>query len=799
MKRFILIFSVLIFMGLFFSNCGKQEQVEKGYPVETVPLTQVDITDEFWAPKQVVNRTVSLQHVFQQGEEKRRGGATQLYEAAGYIIAKRRDPDFEAYMRDKVDKRLEDQAAREAAPSTGRRFDPARRSGGTSAQAAIAFYEGTGDRRMLDNAIKTADLTCETYGPEKGSYISGHEGQKIGLIALSTFTGEDKYWQLAKFLLDIRGRPEYQDQSASEYPGAREYNQNHKPVIKHTEAVGHCVRAMYLYIPLTDIAALTGQPEYAQANLKIWEDVVARKMYLLGGIGSIRQQEKFGVAYELPNHSSWQETCASYGMVVWNHKLFLLHWDAKFIDTMERVLYNGFLVGVSLKGDRFFYQNVLNSFGNYDRFDWINVPCCPPNVVRLMAQLNSYIYAQSEDGVYVNLFVGSNADIKLGDNSIKLTQQTRYPWEGQVKITVDPEQSGKFAVYVRIPGWAQNKPVPSDLYTYLEPTSEQPTLSVNGEQVELELENGYVRLERKWSAGDVIDLDLPMPIHKVVAHENVLDDRGRLALERGPLVYCVEWPDNGGSALNLIVEDNASFKAEFQPGLLNGVTVLKGEVEALVRDEDGVSVKTVPHDLVAIPYYSWANRGMGEMAVWMARNPEKARIEPIPPDPIGNVNSSGGVPKAWTGYNDQHDDIAAVYDGVNPLNSADNSHLYFRMRPSEDEQAWVEYQFKSSTEVSSTLVYFADDRRFCRLPELWRIVYRDGNTWKPVNTQDEYTVDKDKFNIVSFDPVKTTAIRIEIEPQSILYKAGAAGPPAAMTIRKDVIWREFGIIEWRVK
>ena len=799
MKRRISIFSALLFLYLFLANCDRQPPVQSGYPVAAVPLTRVDITDDFWLPKQVVNRTVSLQHVFKRGEETRGSGAAQLFEAAGYILAKGSDPGFQDYMHEKVNKRLKAQTAREASLSKSRSYDPSRRSGGTSAQASVAYYEGTGDRRLLDRELKAADLTCETYGPGKGGYISGHEGQKIGLISLSTFAGEDKYWQLARFLLDIRGRPEYQDQSSSEYPGAGEYNQNHKPVIEQTEAVGHCVRAMYLYIPLTDIAALTGAPEYARASFKIWEDIVSRKMYVTGGVGSIRQQEKFGAPYELPNHSSWQETCASYGMAVWNHKLFLLLRDAKFIDVMERVLYNGFLVGVSLGGDRFFYQNVLKSFGNYERFDWINVPCCPPNVVRLMAQLGSYIYAQCRDGVYVNLFVASSAEVELGDNSVKLTQQTRYPWEGKVKITVDPVKSEKFAVYVRIPGWAQNKPVPSDLYTYLDPASEQPSLSVNGEMVEQELEKGYVCLKRKWSAGDVIDLNLPMPIHKVKAHEKVLDNRGRLALERGPLVYCAEWPDNGGSALNLIVADNAALEAQFHPDLLNGVAVLEGEVRAIVRDEKGVSVKTIPHRLTAIPYYCWANRGMGEMEVWMARTPDKAWIKPLPPDPIAHVRSSGGVPKAWTGYNDQHDDIASVYDGVDPLNSADNSHLYFRLRPPEGEQAWLEYQFKSPTEVSFTQVYFADDQRFCRLPERWRIVYKDGDTWKPVSTQDQYTVDINKFNTVNFDPVKTTAIRIEVEPQSILYRAGAAGPPAAMTIREDTIWRECGIIEWRVK
>ena len=791
MKRIILVFCALFSIGFFFLTYGQKAQVKPDYAVQAVPLTQVDITDEFWAPRQKVNRTVSVQSRIEKGEDRGRVGLRGGYlEGAAYMIAKWQDPAFKQYIKSRIDKMLEPRESQSGRRGRARRGSP---------ESAVAYYEATGDRRLLDAAIKSADLMDEEYGPGKKGFISGHEGQKIGLIRLFRFTEDEKYWKLAKFLLDIRGREEYQKQTAGEYPGEREYNQNHKPVIEQTEAVGHCVRATYLYIPLTDIAALTGQPEYAQAADKIWEDVVSRKMYLTGGIGSIRQQEKFGAAYELPNHSSWHETCASYGMVVWNHRLFLLHRDGKYIDTMERVLYNGFNSGVSLRGDRFFYQCVLKSFGNYARFYTINVECCPPNVVRGIASLERYIYAQTEDEIYVNLYVDSKADVKLAKNNVEIRQETRYPWEGKVKMTVNPERAGNFTVYVRIPGWTQNKPVPSDLYTYLDPTQETPSLNVNGKRVEPVIANGYVRLQRNWKRGDVIELDLPMPVHKVRAHEMVQDNKGRVALERGPLVYCVEWPDNGGSALNIVVPDNAAFKAEFRPDLLNGVTVLTGETQAIVRGEDGVSVKTVPHDLVAIPYYTWANRGMGEMVVWMARNPEKARIEPIPPDPIVKVTSSGGVPKAYTGYNDQNDDICAVYDGVDPLNSADESHLYFRMRSPEDKQAWVEYQFKAPTEVSSSEVYFVDDRRFCQLPASWQIVYKDGNTWKPVITKDQYTVDKDKFNKMTFNPVKTTAVRIKVEPQSILYKGGAAGPPAAVTIQEDTIWREFGIIEFRVK
>jgi uncharacterized protein len=794
MKRFVSALLALCLAGLFFSRCGGKTAVKTDFAVEAVPLTKVDIADGFWAPKQEVNRTVSIQHCLAKSEETGRPGIGGGYlEGAGYMIAKRRDQAFEAYIKQRVDATVERAMAAAADPTR------ATRSGSPSPEAAIAYYEATSDRRLLDLSIKGADAADAVYGPGKKGYISGHEGQKIGLIRLFRFTGDERYWKLAKFFLDIRGRKEYQEQSAAEYPGALEYNQNHKPVVEQTEAVGHAVRAMYLYIPLTEIAALTGQPEYARAADAIWQDVVSRKMYLTGGIGSIRQQEKFGAAYELPNVSSWHETCASYGNVVWNHRLFLLHKDAKYIDVMERVLYNGFLAGVSLRGDRFFYQNVLMSYGNYERFDWINVPCCPPNVVRLMASIGSYIYAKTWNELYVNLFVASRAEVKLAKTNVRITQETRYPWEGKVKMTVDPERAGKFGVLIRIPEWAQNRPLPSDLYRYLDPTDEEPTLSVNGRPAELAIENGYVRLQRTWRAGDVIELDLPMPVRKVLAHDFVRDDKGRVALERGPLVYCAEWPDNGGSALNVVIPDGAQLQSEFRPDLLNGVAVITGQVSAITRGDDGASVKSVPHNLAAIPYYSWANRGLGEMTVWMARTPDVARLKPVLPDPISRVDSSGGIEKNVTGYGDQNDDLGAVYDGADPLSSADESHLYFRMRPPEKKPAWVEYGFKAPTEVSSAEVYFVDDRRFCRLPASWRILYKDGNSWKPVANNEPYTVDKDKFNRVTFIPVRTTAVRLEVEPQSILYKAGAAGPPEALTIRRDTVWREFGLIEWRIK
>jgi uncharacterized protein len=762
----------------------------RGYTVNPVPLTQVDIVDEFWAPRMEVNRNVSIWHCFSRMEKPDSFGTPKLIEAAAYMLAKRADPKLEKYVDQVIDRLVTQLTPRLANP------DKAVRVPGHFLEAAVTYYAATGKRKMLDAALEDAKVIDANFGPGKRDYISEHEGQKIGLLALYRQTGDEKYLKLAKYFMDGRGKEGYP--RAGEYSIDRTYAQDHEPVVKQDEAVGHCVRAMFLYIPLTDLAALTGIPEYQEAADKIWEDVVRHKLYLTGSIGSIRFHEQFGSAYELPNLSAWNETCAAYGNVVWNQRMFQAHQDAKYIDVLERVLYNGFADGVSLKGDRFFYQNPLRCFGNYERFEWIDVPCCPPNVVRLVASIGSYIYAQGPNSVYVNLFVASNAKVSLpSGNIIAIQQKTRYPWEGTVSIRVDPEQAESFTVLLRIPGWARNEVVPGDLYEYADKVEEQPTIHLNDQPVELSLERGYVRIERKWAKGDNIQLHLPMPVRRVQANTHVQDDQGMVALQRGPLVYCAEWPDNNGHVLNLVVPNNAKFDSQWHPDLLNGIQVVTGNVEALKRDDDG-EVKQRPHQLVAVPYFAWSNRGPGEMAVWMSSEPQRAWVTPVPPDPIHAVRSSGGVQKVWTGYNDQNDDIRALYDGKDPLNSADESYLYYRMRPEPGTTAWIEYEFKSPTKLSSAQVYWFDDRRFCRIPLSWRVLYKDGETWKPVANVEPYVVAKDKFNSVTFAPVTTIAVRLEVEPATKLYKAGQIGPPAAMFIDKETEWREFGLLELRI-
>ena len=388
-------------------------------------------------------------------------------------------------------------------------------------------------------------------------------------------------------------------------------------MLEQEEAVGHAVRAMYMYAGMADVAALTGSEEYIQAIDRLWENVVNKKMALTGGLGAHHDRERFGENYELPNLTSYNETCAAIGSVMWNHRLFLLHQDAKYIDILERTLYNAVIVGVSLEGDTFFYPNPLASDGKF-RFNkgaacrqpWFGTACCPGNICRFIPSVPGYIYAATDDGIYINLFVGSEAVVGLKEKTVKLKQETRYPWEGKIRITLDPAQETEFSLFVRIPGWTLNKPVPGDLYRYTGTIVDRPVLSVNNENIAIDVKKGYARLHRLWKSGDVIELSLPMPVRRVVSHPNVEENVGKVALERGPLVYCVEGIDHEGKALDIILPDDPALYPEMNPDLLRGLTVIKGNAQL-----DGKEL-----GLTAIPYYAWSHRGVGEMSVWLNRN-----------------------------------------------------------------------------------------------------------------------------------------------------------------------------------
>ncbi len=778
----------------------------RDYPYQPVPFTAVKITDDFWAPRIETNRTVTIPHAFEKCEETGRvdnfaiaGGQkqgeqsgiypfddTDIYktlEGASYALMVEPDPKMEKYLDDLIAliaaaqeedgyiytartnnaERLKNWFGEERWANLSRSHELY--NAGHLYEAATAHCLATGKRNLLDIALKNADLVGKEFGPGKRQEPPGHQVIEMGLVKLYRVTGERKYLDLAKFFLDVRGKP------LDGRTLGGEYNQDHAPVTEQEEAVGHAVRASYMYSGMADIAALTGDENYLEAIDRIWENVVGKKLYLNGGIGANPSGEAFGNNYELPNMSAYNETCAAIGNVYWNHRLFLMHGESKYIDVLERTLYNGLLSGISLDGTRFFYPNALESVGQHERSPWFGCACCPGNVTRFIASVPGYIYAHEDDNLYVNLYVANEATVDMRNGSVHITQKTRYPWDGAVRIRLTfPTNNKNFAVCLRIPGWAQNEPVPSDLYRYLNPEKQEVTVMVNDESVPLSLEKGYARINRSWESGDVVELILPMPIRRVTAHENVEADRGKVAMERGPLVFCAEWPDNpDGHVRNFLLNDDTPLKTEFLPDLLRGVQVIRGTVDAYrVIDDEGNMAKS-KKDFVAIPYYAWAHRGKGEMAVWLAR--EETAVSPLGRPTIASTSKVS----ASFGRNPE-----AVHDQLEPKTSNDHEVPFFHWWPHKGTTEWIQYDFPELSEVSMTEVYWFDDtgRGECRPPKSWRILYWDGTKWRPVYTAEKYGVEKDTYNSVIFETVRTKGLRLEIESQP-----GFAG----------------GIHEWRVK
>lgn len=645
-------FSLLV-VAVLVAACGRQERTD--YPFQPVPFTKVKITDRFWKSRIETNRKVTIPFALQQNEETgrvrnfaiaagleegkyqgRRFNDTDVYkviEGAAYSLHLHPDPELEKILERLIDLISQAQepdgylyAARTAdpanpAPGAGpERWSRLRGShelynAGHMYEAAVAYYQATGKTRFLEVAKKNADLLVEVFGPNKRRDFPGHQEIEIGLAKLYRVTGKSEYLELAKFFLDERGKKHdgelYDEDSPFALYNRKAYMQDHLPVLEQTEAVGHAVRASYMYSGMADVAALTGSEDYIAAIDRLWDNVVSKKLYLTGGIGAHHTTEAFGEAYVLPNETAYTETCASIGNAFWNHRQFLLHGDAKYIDVLERILYNGVLSGVSLSGDRFFYQNPLESSGDDERSPWFEVACCPGNVTRLLPSVPGYIYAQRDEDIYANLFVASTAEFEANDVPVRIELETLYPWEGNIRWNIEPERATELTFHVRIPGWARNQPLPSDLYAYVQQKPNDIRLKVNGDDIDLVLDRGFVPLKRVWQNGDSVELVLPMPVRRVVSHEKIEANAGKVALERGPLVYCAEWPDNQGTVLDITLADDTELNHEFEPNLLGGIVVIKGQSVAVYPSKG--------RDLVAIPYYAWSHRGKGEMAVWLTR------------------------------------------------------------------------------------------------------------------------------------------------------------------------------------
>jgi DUF1680 family protein len=484
----------------------------------------------------------------------------------------------------------------------------------------VAHFQATGKRTLLDVALRNASLLARVFGPGARRDVPGHQEVELGLVKLYRVSGEQRYLDLARSFLDQRG-------NAKGHELYGPYNQDHLPVTEQSEAVGHAVRAGYMYAAMADVAALTGDSAYAKALDRLWRNVVSRKLYVTGGIGARDEGEAFGDEYELPNRTAYAETCAAIANAMWNHRLFLLHGEASYLDVMERVLYNGFLAGVSLGGDRFFYCNPLASDGEYKfnqgaagRQPWFDCSCCPTNVSRFMPSIAGYVYAQRGREVYVNLFVSSEATLDLGGLQAVVRQETRYPWAGTVRFELETERPEEVALNLRVPGWATGPPLRGGLYRYLSEEAEGVRLRLNGEVLAPQMASGFARVKRVWKKGDTLELTIPLAARRVVADERVKADVGRVALVRGPLVYCAEAADNDGQVHNIVLPDDGPLRVERRADLLGGVTIIRSPAAGLFPGEDGRSVATRGLEMVAVPYYAWGHRGEGAMAVWLPRH-----------------------------------------------------------------------------------------------------------------------------------------------------------------------------------
>ncbi|OIR14188.1 Non-reducing end beta-L-arabinofuranosidase [mine drainage metagenome] len=652
-------FILMVFAGL------TTNAQQKDYLIKAVDFTKVKLTDHFWLPRIEINRTITIPASFARCESTgrvknfvmaaaRKGkfcthypfDDTDIYktiEGASFSLATHPDAELQAYLDSLINIIAKAQEA-DGYLYTARTIDPNNvgswvgkvrwekerelshelYNAGHLYEAAAAHYLATKKTNLLNIALKNADLVCSVFGPGKKSVAPGHEIVEMGLVKLYRITGKKEYLNTAKFFIEARGHYKGYNTKSDDSWLNGSYWQDDKPVVLQDEAEGHAVRAGYLYSAVADVAALTGDDSLLHAIDKIWENVVTKKMYVQGSVGAKGDGERFGKNYELPNATAYNETCAAIANVFWNERMFLLHGDSKYIDVLEKTLYNGLISGIGLDGKSFFYTNamqVTNNFNNNEvevsRSGWFDCSCCPTNLVRLIPSVPGYVYAQQDNNVYANLFINGTSELVVEKNSVEIIQQNNYPWNGDLSFTINPSKATEFNFKVRIPGWAQNTAIPSDLYQFKNNSDKKIIIKINGQQTEYNIEKGYAVLNRKWKKGDVVEVNLPMEVRRVIANKIVSEDNGKVALQMGPIIYCAEWVDNDKRTSNIIMPSNADFTTEYKPGLLNGINVLKTNVTKVEVDTVNNKIETVVKPFVAIPYYAWANRGKGEMAIWL--------------------------------------------------------------------------------------------------------------------------------------------------------------------------------------
>lgn len=807
--------------ALMFScdNMEEQSGVQLG-EIKEVPFTDVHFTDEFWLPRMEINRTVSIPSAFHQceingrfdnfalaaglikGEHK--GDFSfddtdpyKIIEGASYSLAVKYDPKLDAYL-DSVITLIAAAQEPDGYLTTCVTNKCTRLSGwwgssrwekinshelynsGHLYEAAVAHYQATQKRTLLDVAIKNADLVCQVFGPNEGQkhVPSGHPIVEMALVKLYNITNDKKYLDMARYFVDETGR-------GTDGHRLSPYSQDHMPILEQNEIVGHAVRAGYLYSGVTDVASMQHDHKLFEAVNRVWDNMASKKLYIIGGIGSRAQGEGFGPDYELNNFNNYCETCASIANVYWNQRMFLATGESKYVDVLERALYNGLIAGVSLSGDKFFYGNPLASDGGFERAPWFGCACCPGNVTRFMASVPGYAYAVNKKDIYVNLFVEGNSKVKLDNNEVELVQKTKYPWDGDVSIEVVPSVSEKFALLVRIPGWAKNKPVPSDLYHYVDGANPDVKILVNGQYAKKRIRGGYAVIEREWKAGDKISVHMDMPVRRVQAHKEVKYDEGLLSMERGPIVYALESIDQKKDYLfDVVIPRDSKIESHFEKSLLNGVMVLEGNAYSVEKDSVNGSTVEKPFTFKAIPYSTWNNRGQGQLVVW---TPETSQYAIPKPEPT--LASQAWQIGGW-GYNDQFE----------PKSSADinTPYHYWWLKAGTEES--IGYRFKKPEKISSAEVYWLAFEHYdviYKAPESWKLLYKDGNAWKEVRNTSPYGTELDKYNKVTFDPVTTTELKMVVQLQKPKAEKASDenGPQVIDVDRKGY---SGGVIEWKV-
>ncbi|MGO8926425.1 MAG: glycoside hydrolase family 127 protein [Limisphaerales bacterium] len=768
----------ILLAGMLFAGplaLGSEQPLLKLRPV---PFTDVSIQDSFWAPRRETNRVASIPFSLQKLEEAGNledmrlaaRGATNgfrgpvfmdsdLYkalEAASYSLATHPDPALEKQLDDIISLLVSAQQPDGYLNSYFTVKEPGKRwtnlrdchelyCAGHMFEAAVAHYQATGKKTFLKIATRYADYIDSVFGPPpKRLGYPGHPEIELALIKLWRATGNQRYFELARFFVENRGRKFFATEHHTpldQYDGS--YWQDDVPIYDHQNIKGHAVRAAYLMSGVTEVASQTGNERLLGMLGRVWRNTTERNEYLTGGIGPSANNEGFTVDYDLPNLTAYQETCATVALVQWAHRLALLYGDASYADVLERGLYNGILSGVSQDGTKFFYVNPLESAGTHHRSPWFGCACCPPNVTRTLAALGGYAYAVSADSLYVNLYLQGSAQAKVGDTAVALKVTTEYPWDGKVELELTPAAPAKFALRLRRPGWCQHAGV-----------------AVNRGAVNAPVvERGYLVLDREWKRGDRVELDLPMPVQRVAANPQVKADQGLLALQRGPIVYCLEQCDQAEPLVALWLPLEAQLKAAREPGLLGGVVTVTGEARA-VSDQQwrrklyqpAASAERVA--LKAIPYYAWDNRQPGAMRVWLPVSP--------PVQPARGLEARAKVTLSFANDNCQPE---GINDGLVPTSSGEQPASCCHWWPHKGTSEWAQYTWKTPVQVSSAKVYWFDDtgRGECRLPASWRIEYLDRSDWKPVAATEPYPVAKDKWCAVRFAPVKTTALRLAVQ------------------------------------